>query len=110
MHVTPPELEIAQIEAAPAAIALMPLVMPETPTGVPHALVLDPAKSHMPSPQHLTPPETVIAQLWKSPTAIALTPLPRPTTATGVLLTYLAQEPWSSHLIFAPLPNCPLAL
>ena len=82
---TPPPLVSAQVWAKPAAIAVTPLVRPETSTGTLLKLVeRSPVWPEPLSPQHLTPPPLVSAQVWRL-AAIALTPLARPATSTGTL-------------------------
>src|SRR5262249_62436368 len=62
----------AQVWEPPAAIALTPLVSPETSTGVCRWVVVpSPSWPKSFEPQHLTPPEAVRAQVWPAPAETA---------------------------------------
>ena len=72
----------------------MPLVRPETFTGVVRFVVVSSPSSPSPLyPQHFTPPDAMIAQLCNHPLDTATTPLVRPETSTGTLLSSVAPLP-----------------
>jgi hypothetical protein len=91
---TPPVLVNAQVWSLPAAIAITPVVRPETSTGVGRSVVVpSPSCPKRFQPQHLTPPASVSAHVCASPAAIAITPLERPETSTGVWRSVVVPSP-----------------
>ena len=76
-HFTPPEVISAQAYPLPVAIAVTPLVNPDTSTGMRRSVVVpSPNCPQSLSPQHLTPPEVVTAQVSRLPVEIDVTPRP----------------------------------
>src|SRR5512133_2083298 len=75
-HLTAPRRVSAQVCWPPAAIAVTPLVSPETEAGTARfAFVPSPSCPYRLSPQHSTAPALVSPQAWAPPAAIAATPL-----------------------------------
>ena len=109
-HFASPPVATAQVQNAPAAIAVTPELRPETPTGVLLDIVVPlPSSPSALYPQHFAPPPIVTAQVWTVPAEIAATPEVRPETSTGVALydVVVPFPSWPETLLpqhFAPPP------
>src|SRR5262249_10936864 len=90
----------AHVWYPPASTWEMPLVRPDTSTGVGRCVVLaSPSCPSKLAPQHLMPPPVVSAQVWYSPALTATMPLESAVTSTG-----------ASRFVVELSPSCPKLL